>query len=183
MNHDNNEPQHQAPGVPDRNRQHPGSEGRGDVPTRPEPHAPTGAPQNLPTGEPLYGTAVPASVSFSAQLVQQQLNQNYPDPDTSADLRKKAPEVYEAWLQTTRETIETDNYVRRAEVDNPRKMATRGLIVGAIVVLALFALAAYATYLHQQWLAGFLVTIDVVLLASIFTGNNPQKNGGDGGGS
>ena len=182
MNHDNNEPQHQTPGVPDGNRKHPGSEGRRDVPPHPEPHAPTSAPQNLPTGEPLYGTAVPANVSFSAQLVQQQLNQNYPDPDTSAELREKAPEVYEAWLQTTRQTIETDNYVRKAEVDNPRKMATRGLVVGAIVVLALFALAAYATYLRQQWLAGFLVTIDVVLLASIFTGNTAPKKG-DGGGS
>lgn len=181
MEHDNNEPQHQTPGVPDGNRKHPRPEGRSDIPPRPKPDAYPHTPQNLPTGEPLYGTAVPANVSFSAQLVQQQLTQNYPDPDTSAELKNKAPEVYQAWLQTTRETIETDNYIRRAEVDNPRKMATRGLIVGAIVVLALFALAAYATYLKQQWLAGFLVTIDVVLLASIFTGNNPpnRDNGGE----
>lgn len=127
------------------------------------------------TGQQFQQTLASAHNSFSNSL-----NQNFPDPDTSAALRDRAPEVYEAWLRTTEDTIETDNYVRRAEVDNPRKMATRGLAVGAVVVLALFALAAYAIWLRQQWLAGFLVTIDVAVLASIFTGNTPPpRKGGE----
>lgn len=95
----------------------------------------------LPSGWPELDSGLPEQLQvFVAQLFHQQIR-TFPDADTAAELRDKAPEVYDAWIETTQSTIETDNYVRRAAADNPRQIATVGQVSGIIAVLGLFVLA------------------------------------------
>lgn len=171
MNHENQEPQQPSPGVPDRSRQPDRPQGRDYVSPRSADDAATAASPGFPTGLPVNGLAVPPE--FQIQLNHQQVTQNFPDPETSKALREKAPEVYDAWINTTVDSISADNHVRRAQVDNPRKISNVGQISGVIVVLSVLALAAYAVHENQPWLAGFLCTIDLVLLAGVFA--NPGK--------
>lgn len=143
------------------------------------PHAgadPVDASEGFPSGWPEFDSGLPEQLQILvAQIIRQEV-QTFPDPDTAAELRSKAPEVYEAWLETTRETIETDNYVRRAAVDNPREIASRGQLLGFISVLALFVLAGWAAYLDLPWLAAFLGGINVVGLATAFLRNRSSEN-------
>lgn len=79
--------------------------------------------------------------------------------------------MYEAWIETTKSTIDTDNYVRRAAVDNPRDIARRGQILGVVAVVVLFVLAGWVAFLDLPWLAAFLGGINVVGLATAFVRN------------
>lgn len=171
MNHEHPEPQHEAQGVPHGSRQPDRHEGRHYVPPHTEAD-PLNFQQGFPTGSPINGPAVPPELQI--QLNHQQITQNFPDPETSEELRTRAPEVYQAWVRTTADTINTDNYVRRRAVDNPRKIAILGQVVGLVAVLAVFSLAGYAVHENQPWLAGFLCSVNVVMLAGAFTGNRAK---------
>lgn len=161
-------------GVSDRSEFGIRRQGGDDLP----PHAeadPVDASEGLPPGWPGFDADLPEQLQiFVAQLIRQEI-QTFPDPDTAAELRNKAPEVYRAWIETTKATIDTDNYVRRAAVDNPRDMARLGQILGIVAVLALFGLAAWAAFLDLPWLAAFLGGINVVGLATAFVRNRRSE--------
>lgn len=109
-------------------------------------------------------------------LIHQEFRQYYPDPEVAEQLRERAPEVYDAWLKTTKSSIDTDNYVRRQTVDNSYKMASRGQFLGIISVVAVLLLAGWCAYLDKPWLAGFLVAIDVVALAAVFAPSKEKSS-------
>ncbi len=157
----------------DRDGQHSGSarsqngpQDRGDVPAFPPDQLSNGG---IPGGP---GVSEHTLIQALIPLIHQEFKQYYPDPDTASELKSKAPEVYNAWISTTKSSIETENYVRKATVDNAAAIAKRGQIIGFLSVVLVLLLAAYCAYLDRPWLAGFLVAIDVVALAAVFAPRN-----------
>jgi len=67
---------------------------------------------------------------------------------------------------------EHDLAMERASVERPGKIATRGQYLAVVVVVSVLALAGYALYLHEPWLAGVLGAIDLIGLAAVFNVSN-----------
>lgn len=143
-----------------------------DVPIFPSDQLPNGS---IPGGA---GVSEHTLIQALIPLIHQEFKQYYPDPDTSAELKIKAPEVYDAWIATTKSSIETDNYVRKATVDNTASIAKRGQIIGFFSVIFVLILAGYCAWLDKPWLSGFLVAIDVVALAAVFAPRNDDSTNG-----
>jgi len=165
MEHVHNEHPDETSRTDDGDRQFARPEGRSDVPAHAGDYATSPTSDVFPSG-PIYGPDVPPH--FHLSLTHQELTQYFPDPATAKELKTSAPEVYAAWIETTKETIATDNYMRRASVDNSLKVAQRGQTMGLIAVVAVLILAGFCAFLDHPWLAGFLCTVDLVALAAVF---------------
>ncbi|WP_426707584.1 hypothetical protein ACEN2D_02395 [Corynebacterium auriscanis] len=181
MNHDNNEPQHQTPGVPDGNRKHPGPEGQRDVPPRPEPHAPTGTEDvsklGLPPGinidELRNNPVLLAQVTAYLQENHLHLPLLTPDLNEMVRMKRDTPELYETYVLALRSQIKSDEIARTTPYTEPAKAVNRGQLFGLIAVVAVLAFCAYLAFLGYSLSAGIIAALDLVALASVFA------NGGD----
>jgi hypothetical protein len=88
------------------------------------------------------------------------------------ELREFDVRAYEMQLRRMERQHEHDLVIETASVERPGKIATRGQYLALLVVLSVLALAAYALYLHEPWLAGVLGAIDLIGLASVFNFSN-----------
>lgn len=167
------------PSYPGGDRQHPRSERDANLPTGTGDNSPSSTSETFPTSSDTGSEEIPANLQFAiTQLIRQEitLNQQYPDVDTAAALREKAPEAYKVWLETIQHNNQTENHIRVASVDNPKRIASAAQITGLIAVLAVLALAAFALYLDKPWFATIIAALDIVGLAAVFAGNsNPIK--------
>lgn len=181
MNHDNNEPQHQAPGVPNRDRKHPGSEGRRDVPTRPKPDAPTstedvsklGLPPDISSDELRNNPVLLAQVTAYLQENHLHLPLLTPDLDEMVRMKRETPELYETYVSALRSQIKSDEIARTAPYTEPAKVVNRGQLFGLIAVVAVLIFCGYLASLGHSVSAGIIAALDLVALASVFA------NGGD----
>ncbi|MDO5670842.1 MAG: phage holin family protein [Corynebacterium sp.] len=182
MHHDDFNPEDPPAGPPDGNREPAGPARRSDLPEGTADASPAGPAPAFPDRSTPEWDSLPNELRLEIQqnLFHQQVVQSFPDPLTARELKEHAPEVYEAWIETTKQTIATDNHIRRAYVDNPRRIAMRGQLLGLIAVLGVLALAGFAAWLDHPWLAGVLVAIDVVALAAVFnSGSSPRRQDTD----
>src|SRR6266704_2926571 len=49
-----------------------------------------------------------------------------PSADQAAELRERAPEVYQAWIDIARQKANTDDYIQRAQYEVPERLARTG---------------------------------------------------------
>jgi hypothetical protein len=101
-----------------------------------------------------------------------------PSADQAADLRERAPEVYQAWVDIARQKADTENYIQRAQYDAPERVARTGRpwAVGSLVLVLGFC--AYVASLGQSgiYVAGIIAAIDLVAMLGLFFGIRPSWN-------
>jgi hypothetical protein len=164
-------------GIPDRpSRQ---VDLQGDANTDAEGRAPTAVEESGGVGtdddaapaavEPLP-EAVRQLVPVIVQQVQANLHLPSPMPDAAgiAELKRADPKAYSMWLRLTEKRANHDMWIEKAPIRTPARIARTGQLLGLVAVLAVLALAGYALYNHEPWVAGFLAAIDVVALAAVF---------------
>jgi hypothetical protein len=106
-----------------------------------------------------------------------------PNADQLAELKAKAPEAYDLWIETTRKRADHDIWQSQKAVRQPYLLASLGQWLGLAAVLSVLVLADLAVYLDHPWVGGILGVIDVIGLAAVFNGNQwrrrePPQQGG-----
>jgi hypothetical protein len=91
-----------------------------------------------------------------------------PDPEQLLRLKRETPEAYKAWLRIIEERARHDMWMERAPYALPAAIVKRGQILALVAVLAVLVVAGYALYLDHEWIATFLVAIDLAGLAAVF---------------
>lgn len=89
-----------------------------------------------------------------------------------ADMRERAPEAYDLWIDMSRSRNEHELWASRKSIRQPYLLASLGQWLGLIAVLAVLGLAAYALHLGSPIVATILGVVDVIGLAAVFNGNN-----------
>ena len=179
MTHENQEPPKEKSGSPSGRGESSRHPGNGDIQPLSD-HHPAPAQNHTVSGKSTeyskkFPSNDPTNIYFNTQVNHQELTQYFPEPQTAAELKHLAPEVYKAWIETTKDTIKTDNYIRKSYIRNPKTITLTGQYLGALVVFGVLTLAAFAASRNMPVLTGFLATIDVVALAAIFAGNQGKS--------
>lgn len=183
MNHDDSEPQHQTPGVPDRNRQHPRSEGSGDVPPRPRPNAPTGAkdlreldlPEGISDDDLRSNPVLLAEVTAYLQENHLHLPLLTPDLDEMERMKRETSELYDAYVDAIRSQIKSDEIARTAPYIEPAKAVNRGQLFGLIAVIAVLIFCGFLAFLGHTISASIIAGLDLVALAGVFANSGDDK--------
>jgi hypothetical protein len=106
-----------------------------------------------------------------------------PSAEQAADLREKAFEVYQTWIDIARQKAETEAYVQRAQYEVPERLARSGRPWAFASLLAILGFCAYVAHLGGSavYVAGIIVALDMVAMLGLFFGfrpspiSNPQK--------
>ncbi|EEZ91240.1 hypothetical protein HMPREF0578_2321 [Mobiluncus mulieris 28-1] len=98
-----------------------------------------------------------------------------PDVDKVAQLRERAPELYQEYIYGIRKSTDNDTYERRSKFSIPARYAACGQFLGFFAVIAVLGLSAYAMSMGAQWLAGILGVIDIAAVAAVFGANQKPK--------
>lgn len=85
------------------------------------------------------------------------------------------PEVYQLWIDTTRERSEHDLWKSKKAVRQPYLLASLGQWLGLLAVLSVLVIAGLAVYLDHAWVGAILGIIDVIGLAAVFNGNQGRR--------
>jgi hypothetical protein len=99
-----------------------------------------------------------------------------PDPDQAADLREKAPEIYNLWIEIARKKAETESYIQSAQYEVPARLARTGRpwALGALVLVLVFC-AYLATFGGGAvYIAGIVAAVDLVSMLGLFLGFRPE---------
>jgi predicted lipid-binding transport protein (Tim44 family) len=87
------------------------------------------------------------------------------------ELKRRAPEAYDLWIETTRKRVDHDIWRSRKATRQPYLLASWGQWLGLIAVLAVLVLAGFGAYEGHGVVAGVLGAIDIIGLAAVFKGN------------
>jgi hypothetical protein len=98
-----------------------------------------------------------------------------PSADQAAELREKAPEVYQAWIDIARQKADTESYIQRAQYEVPERLARTGRpwALGALVVVLIFC--GYVASLGGSgiYVGGIIAALDLAALLGLFFGFRP----------
>lgn len=97
-----------------------------------------------------------------------------PDADALADLKLKDPQGYKFWMRNLDKQLAHQRFMESAKYRMPLKVIKSAQMWAFLALVAILALAAYALYLDEPWVAGFLVSLDVVAIVGIFAGFGRQ---------
>jgi hypothetical protein len=99
-----------------------------------------------------------------------------PAADQAADLREKAPELYEEWIRIARMKAETEAYMQRAQYEVPERLARSGRPWAYGALLTVLAFCAFiVTYGGAAvYIAGIIAALDLVTMLGFFMGFRPE---------
>jgi hypothetical protein len=101
-----------------------------------------------------------------------------PSADQAAELRDRAPEVYQAWIDIARQKADTEAYIQRAQYEVPERLARSGRpwAIGALVLVLGFC--GYVASLGGSgiYVAGVIAALDLVAMLGLFFGFRPTPN-------
>ncbi|MCL2782304.1 MAG: hypothetical protein FWD74_12625 [Actinomycetia bacterium] len=93
-------------------------------------------------------------------------------------MREFDPKLYEQWRGEISKQADHNRYLESAPYRVPGRVTLRGQIAGLVALVAVLAVAGYALYLHEPWIAGFLAGFNIVGVIAIFaTGSGPTRDG------
>ena len=175
---------------PARDRVDPGSVGRSKLP-QPRGHGSNQPAEDVGEEELFDGDEVAAlaetgklprlvlGIRQDIQNIKNELHLHAPQFSVQElrELREFDPQAYVLQLRRMERQHEHDLAMGRAAVERPGKIATRGQYLALLVVLSVLALAGYAVYMHEPWLAGVLGAIDLIGLAAVFNVSNRLSTG------
>lgn len=188
MNHDNHEPPHQTPGVPNGPQQRPGHRRPDDLSTSPET-TPSTYNAEEPQRDPALGFSADELRNNPVLLAQvtAYLQENHlhlpmltPDINDMKEMRKNTPELYRAYVKAVNSQIDADYTARTAPYKEPGKVARRGQYSGLIAVVAVLLFCGYLAFLGHVLSASLIAAFDLVALAAVFASGN-QENDNDSG--
>lgn len=114
-----------------------------------------------------------------AQIQQHQhiyLPDQTPNAAQLEELKQRAPEAYELWLETTRKRVEHDIWRSRAAIRQPYRLASLGQWLALLAVTLVLVLAGYALYSGHGTVAGVLGVVDIIGLAAVFNGGQKRRS-------
>lgn len=93
-----------------------------------------------------------------------------PSADQAADLRERAPELYQLLIEGARAKMDTENYLRRAPYEIPEKLARSGRPWAFAALIAILLFCGYIATLGSPGLviAGIIAALDLVTVMTIF---------------
>jgi hypothetical protein len=95
-----------------------------------------------------------------------------PSADQAAELRDRAPEVYQAWIDIARQKADTEAYIQRAQYEVPERLARTGRpwAFGALVLVLVFC--GYVASLGRTgiYVAGIIAALDLATMLGLFFG-------------
>lgn len=105
-----------------------------------------------------------------------------PPADQAAQLRDKAPEVYNAWIEIARQKADTEAFVQRAQYDVPASLARTGRPWALVALVVVFVFCGYIASLGGPgiYVAGIIGAIDLVTMLGLFMGARPELEGSRG---
>jgi predicted lipid-binding transport protein (Tim44 family) len=114
-----------------------------------------------------------------AQIQQHQhiyLPDQTPNAAQLEELKQRAPEAYELWLETTRKRVDHDIWRSQKAIRQPYLLASLGQWLGLLAVLAVLVLAGFVAHEGHGVVAGVLGVIDIIGLAAVFNGNQGRRH-------
>ncbi len=149
---------------------------------------PSGAVDRLPKNKKLRPPGDEGEVEHIASLVfariENKLEQHLhtqmemPSADQAAELRERAPEVYQAWIDIARQKADTEAYIERAQYEVPERLARTGRpwALGALVLV--LGLCGYIASLGGSgiYVAGIIAALDLATMLGLFFGFRPGLN-------
>jgi hypothetical protein len=101
-----------------------------------------------------------------------------PSADQAADLRDRAPEVYEAWIDIARQKADTEAYVQRAQYEVPERLARTGRPWALSALVLVLGFCGYVASLGGSavYVAGIVAALDLVAMMGLFFGFRPALN-------
>jgi hypothetical protein len=99
-----------------------------------------------------------------------------PSADQAAELREKAPELYQAWIDIARQKADTESYVQRAQYEVPSTLARTGRPWALGALFLVLGLCGYIASLGGAglYIAGILAAIDLISMLGLFMGMRPE---------
>lgn len=98
-----------------------------------------------------------------------------PSADQAAELRDRAPEVYQAWIDIARQKAETEAFIQRAQYEVPERLARTGRpwALGALILVLVFC--GYVASLGRTgiYVAGIIAALDLATMIGLFFGFRP----------
>jgi hypothetical protein len=103
------------------------------------------------------------------------LPEQAPNAAQLEELKRRAPEAYDLWIDTTRKRVDHDIWRSRKAVRQPYLLGTVGQVFALVAVLAVLCLAGLAFYLDHPWAGAFLGIVDIIGLAAVFNNNQGRR--------
>jgi hypothetical protein len=93
-----------------------------------------------------------------------------PSASEAAQLKSQAPEVYDLWLDLTREKARDDAAVQRLPFEHPFQLARRGQWFGIVALMGVLGFCAYLASIGGgvAYVAGVIAALDLVAIISSF---------------
>lgn len=98
-----------------------------------------------------------------------------PDSGWLEHARTSIPEVYDAYVQGMRDSVKTDNIVRREEARAPRQITIGGQITALIGLGLVLVFAGYLAFLGHPVTAGIIAALDLVGIITAFASQRPNQ--------
>jgi hypothetical protein len=98
-----------------------------------------------------------------------------PSAEQAADLRDRAPEVYQAWIDIARQEADTKAYVQRAQYEVPERLAHTGRPWALVTLVIVLVFCGYIASLGGSgiYVAGIIAGLDLVAMMGLFFGFRP----------
>lgn len=103
------------------------------------------------------------------------LPEQAPDAAQLEELKRRAPEAYQLWIETTRKRVDHDIWRSKKATRQPYLLASLGQWLGLMAVLAVLVLAGFAVHYGHGVVAGVLGVVDIIGLAAVFNGNQGRR--------
>jgi hypothetical protein len=99
-----------------------------------------------------------------------------PSADQAADLRDRAPEIYQTWIEIARQKADTEAYVQRAQYEVPERLARTGRPWALAALLVVLGFCGYVASLGGAglYIGGIVAAIDLVTMLGLFFGFRPE---------
>jgi hypothetical protein len=99
-----------------------------------------------------------------------------PDPDQAAELREKAPEIYQLWLDIASKKAQTESFIQTAQYEVPERLAKTGRpwAMGALFLVLVFCSYIASLGGGAIYVAGIVAAIDLVAMLGLFLGFRPE---------
>jgi hypothetical protein len=148
----------------------------------PEP-APEGEAEQLPDDQ---NSADEGEVEHIANIVlariENKLEQHLhtqmemPPADQAADLRERAPEVYQTWIDIARQKADTEDYIQRAQYEVPASLARSGRpwALAALVLVLGFCGFVVSKGGAGIYVGGVVAAFDLAAMLGLFFGYRPE---------
>lgn len=130
-------------------------------------------PEDAQHDEPSASAIIQAQLNLLLQEHHVHLPVQMPDTGWLEHARTALPEVYETYVQGLKDSIKTDNIVRREEARAPRRITTNGQITALIALVIVLVFAGYLAFLGHAVTAGIIAALDLVGIITAFASQRP----------